>query len=101
MDQNNGTQAKISQEETRTLLTTDLGAVPLLLTRTFFRDLTLQMGTTIRIMEDHMINVEISISTETMETNLEMDLSTIRMKTGKTMVDFLVLHRLTGEIFAN
>ena len=65
MDQNNGPEAKISKKETRTLLTTDLGAVPLLLTRTFLRDLTLQMGTTIRIMEDHTINAEISTSTET------------------------------------
>ena len=56
MDQNNGPEAMISKEETGTLLTTDLGAVPFLLTKTFLRDLTLQMRTTIRITEDHTIN---------------------------------------------
>ena len=35
LDRNNGLEVKISKEETRTSLTTDLGAVPLLLTRNF------------------------------------------------------------------
>ena len=49
-------------------------------------------------MEDHMINAEISTSKEAMETNLELNLSAIRMETGETMEDFLVLHQLKGEI---
>ena len=32
-----------------------------------------------------------------MEPDIEKDLSTIRMETGETMEDFLVLHRLKGE----
>ena len=40
MDQNNGPEAKIFKQEARTLTTTDLGAVLLLLTRTFLRDIT-------------------------------------------------------------
>ena len=99
MDQNNEPEAKVSKEETRALLTTDLGTVPLLLTRIFLQDLTLQMGTLIRIMEDHTINAEVSTSTEAMETNLEMDLLAIRMETGETVEDFAVLLWLKGEIF--
>ena len=93
MDQNNGLEAKISREETRTLLMIDL-EVPLPLTRISLQDQTLPMGITIRTVEDHMINAQTSHSTETTETDLEMDLSTIRMGTGETMETFLVPHRL-------
>ena len=98
MNQNNGLEVMISKEETRTLLTIDLGRVPPLPTRTSLQDQTLHMGITIRTMEDHMINAQINHSIETMETDLEMDLSTIRMETGETMETFLVLHRLKGEV---
>ena len=94
MDQNNGLEAKISKGETRTLLTRELGESPLLLTRISLQDQTLLMGITIRAMEDHMITAQTHHATETMETDLEMDLSTIRMGTGGTMETFLVLHRL-------
>ena len=94
MDQNNGPEAKISIEETRTLPTTDSGDVPLLLTRISLQGRFLYMGATIRIMEDHMINVQISRSLETMEIDLEIDFSTTRKGTGETMGIFLVLHRL-------
>ena len=57
------------------------------------------MGTANRIKGDHTINVEISFLTETMETNLEMDLSTIRMETGDTMENFFVHHRLKEETY--
>ena len=97
MDQNNGIEAKISKEEIRTLLTIDLGEVPLMPTRISLQDPTLQIGTTIRLLEDHMTNVQISQSIEAMKTDLEMNLSTIRMKTGETMETFLVLHRPKGE----
>ena len=97
MDQNNGLKAMIFKEETRTLLTIDLGEVPLLLTRISLQDQTSQMGITIRTMEDHMINAQVNRSIETIETGLEMDLSTIRVETGETMESFLVLHRPKGE----
>ena len=97
MDQNNGLEAKISKGETRTLLTIALGEVPLMPTRISLRDPTLHIGTTIRIMEDHMTKAQISHSIEAMETDLEMNLSTIRMETGETMELFLVLRRLKEE----
>ena len=96
MDQNNGLKAKISKEKTRTLLSIDLGEVPLMPTRISLQDPTLHIGTTIQIMEDHMTNAQISHSKEAMETHLEKNLSTIRMKTGETVETFLVLHRLEG-----
>ena len=97
--QNNGLEAKISKEETRTLPTIDLEEVPILVTRISLRDQTLHMGTTIRIMEDHMINAQISHSIEVTEIDLGMDLSTIRMGIGVAMETLLVLHQLKGETF--
>ena len=55
----------------------------------------LHIGTTIRMMEDHYTNAQISHSIEAMETNLEMNLSTI--ETGGTRETFLVPHRPQGE----
>ena len=98
MDRNNGLEAKISKEETRTLPTRDLGEVPLMPSKTSLEDPTLPIGTTIRIMQDHMTNAQISHSMEAMETNLEVNLSTIRMEAGETIEFFLVLHRHKGEI---
>ena len=69
MDQNNGLEAKISKGETRILLTIDLAEHLLLPTGIYLQDQTLHMGKTIRIMEDRMVNAEISHSTETMEIN--------------------------------
>ena len=91
MDQNNGLEANISKGETRILLTIDLGEHLLLPTRIYLQDQTLHMGITIRIMEDRMINAKICHSTETMETDLETDLSTTRMGTGETKEFLLVL----------
>ena len=98
MDQNNGLEAKLSKGEARILPTIDSRELHLLATRFSSQDQTLHMGITIRIKEDRMINAKISNSTETMEIDLEMDLSTIRMGTGETMETFLVLHRLKEEI---
>ena len=75
MDQNNGLEAILSKGEIRILLTIDLGENLLLPTRIFLQDQTLHMGLTIRIMEDRMINAKISHVTETMEIDLETDLS--------------------------
>ena len=94
MAQNNGLEAKISKGETRVLLTIDLGEHLLLPTRISLQDQTLHMGITIRIMEDRMINAKISHSTETMEINLETDLSTTRMGSGETREIYLVFRRL-------
>ena len=87
----------ISKEETRSTITMDLGEIPPLLTRVSLQGQTLQMGTTVRTTEDHMINAQISRSIETIEIDLERDLSTTRMGTGETMEIFPVLHRLKGE----
>ena len=97
MDQNNGLEAKIFEEETGTLPTIVLGEVPLMPTRVSLQDPTLHIGTTIRMTEDHMTNAQISHSIEAMETGPELKLSTIRMGTGGTMEIFLVPHRLQGE----
>ena len=97
MDQNNGLEAKASKGETRFLRTIDLGEHLSLPTRIYLQDQTLHMGITIRIIEDRMINAEISQSTETMEIDLETDLSTTRMGTGETMEVYFVLRRLKEE----
>ena len=94
MDQNNGLEAKISKGETRILLMIDLGEHLLLPTRIYLQHQILQVGITIRLMEDRMINAKISHSTEMMETDLETDLSTTRMGTGEAIEIFLVLRRL-------
>ena len=98
MDQNNGLEAKISIEEIRTLLTIDLGEVPLMPTRVSLLDATLHIGTTLRMIEDHVTNAQINRSIEAMETDDEMDLSTFRMGIGETKEIFLVLHRSKGGI---
>ena len=97
MDLKNGLDAKISKGDARILLTIDSREHLLLPTRIFIQDQTLHMGITIRIMEDRMINAKISHLTETMEIDLETDLSTTRMGTGQTKEIFLVLRRLKGE----
>ena len=99
MDQNNGLEAKISKEGTRTTITTDLRENPPLPIRNSLQGPTLHMGTTDRTTEDHMINAQIRRSIETMEIDLEMNLSTTRMGTGETMENFPVLHRFKGETF--
>ena len=50
-------------------------------------------------MGDPLINVEISHLIQTMELDLEMDLSITRMGTGDQMQTFLVHHRLKEETF--
>ena len=97
MDQNNGLEAKISKEETRTLLRIDLGEVPLLCTRISPQDPTLHIVTTIRILEYQIFNAQISHSIEAMQTDLEMNPLTIRMEAGERMETFLVFRRLQGE----
>ena len=97
MDQNNGLEAKTSKEETRTTITMDLAELTLLPVRVFLQVQPSHMGTTLRTMEDHMINAQISRLIETMEIDLEMDLSTIRTRTGATMAIFPVLLRLKGK----
>ena len=45
-----------------------------------------------------MINAQINHSTETVEKDRQMGLSTIRIKAGNTLEKFLVLHWIKGEI---
>ena len=66
-------------------------------TRISLQDPTLHIGTTIRIMEGHMTNAQISHSIEVRENDLEMNLPAIRMETGGTMTTSLVLRRLKEE----
>ena len=97
MDQNNGLEAKITEEETRTTPTKDLGEVPLLFTRTSPDDPTSHMGTAIQKSQIILINAQNNHSIGMMETDLEMDLSATRMRTAETMETFPVLHQLKGE----
>ena len=98
MDQTKGLETRISKEETRTKLTMGLGEIPPILIRISLQDQTSRMGITIRIIKEHMINAQINHSKETMEIDLEIDLSTIRMETGEKMENIIVLHRPKGEI---
>ena len=97
MDQNNGLEAKISKEETRTLPMINSGEVPLIASKNSLQDPTLHIGTAVRMIEDHLINAQISHLIKTMETDPDMNLSTIRMGTGGTMGAFLVLHQIQEE----
>ena len=97
MDQKIGLEAMISQEETRTTLTKDLREILGFFHRNFSPRPNFAYANNIRTMEDHMINAKISHSIETMEVDLEMHFSTIRMESGETMGTFLVLHRIQGE----
>ena len=96
MDRNNGLEVSISEEETTTIITTDL-EVPPIIAKIYLPDQTPHMGLTAKTMKDHLINAQISHSIETMEIYLEMDLLTTRMGTGETMETFLVPHRLKEE----
>ena len=97
MDQNNGPEAKIFKDETRTLAMIDSGEVPLIATKISLQDPALHIETTVRTIDDHLINAQISHSIETMETDPDMNLSTTRMGTGGTMGTFLVLHQIQEE----
>ena len=97
MDQNNGLEAKISKEETRTLSMIDSREIPLIATKISLQDPTLHRGTTVRMIDDHFFNAPISHSIETMETDPDLKLSTTRMGTGGTMETFLVLHQIQEE----
>ena len=79
MHQNNGLEAKFSKEGIRITIRIDLLEIFPHLIGIFLHDQTSHMGITIRTMEDYMVNAQINHSLETIETYLEMDLSTIRM----------------------
>ena len=93
MDQKNGLPAKISKEEIRISVMMDFPEILPYLIRIFHQGQTSHVGKTFRGLGDHMINAKTSHSIEAME----MQLSTIRMKTGETVETFLVLHRLQGD----
>ena len=97
MDRNNGLEARISREETTSIIRTGLGETRQIITRTSLRSQTSHMRTIVQTTEDHMSNAKISNSIEMTEIDLGMVLSTTRMGTGETMESFLVLHRLKGE----
>ena len=97
MDQNNGPEAKTFKDGTRTLAMIDSGEVPLIATKISLQDPTLLIETTVRTIDDHLINAQISHSIETMEPDPDMNFSTTRMGTGGTMGTFLVLHQIQEE----
>ena len=97
MDQNNGPEAKIFKDEIRTLAMIDSGEVRLIATKISLQDPTLHIETTIRTIDDHLINDQISHLIETMETDPDMNFPTTRMGTGGTMGTFLVLHQIQEE----
>ena len=90
MGQNNGLGAKTSKRGIRITKIMDLQEIFPYLIRIVLSDQTSHMGTTIRKLEDHMINAQISHLIKTMEIDLEMDLSTMRNGTGETVANFLV-----------
>ena len=75
----------------------DSGEVPPIATKISLQDPTLHIGTTVRMIENHLMNAQISHLIETMETNPDMNLSTTRMGTGRTMETFLVLDQIQEE----
>ena len=79
-------------------MTMDLGEIRTIITTTSPQDQTSHMGIIAQTMEDPLINAQISHLKETMEIDLEMDLSTTRMGTDETMDIFLIPHRTKGEI---
>ena len=97
MDHNSEIDANISKGGTRITPTIDSGKIPPLLNRVSLQGQTSPMGTTIQTTEDHMISAQISPSIETMEIDVEMNLSTTRMGTSETMEVSPVLHRFQGE----
>ena len=101
MAENNGPEAKIFKDETRTLAMIDSGEVHLITTKISLQDPTLHIETTVRTIDDHLINAQISHLIETMETDPDMNLSTTRMGTGGTMETFLVLHQIQEETSQN
>ena len=85
---NNGLEARISREETKILITTSLGEIPPIITRTSVADRTSHMRIIVQILEDQLINAQISHLTETMKIDLEMDLLATQMGIGGTMEIF-------------
>ena len=94
IDWSNGLEAKNSKEETTTIITMGLREIPPIITRISLQDQTSHIRIIAQTIEDHMTNAQISQSIEAIETDLEMNLSTIRMETGETMENFFVPHRL-------
>ena len=85
MDRNNGLEAKVSKEETRTTIMMDSGELPPPNIKVSLQGQSLHMGTIVRTTEDHMISSQNTHSIETMEIDLVMELLTTRIGTGETM----------------
>ena len=98
MDQNNGLEAKFWKQETRTALIMELREIPAQLIKNSPPDQTSQIRTTIRILEDYMINAQTGHSVQAMEIDPEIGVSTMGMEAGETMETSLVLHRLVEEV---
>ena len=64
--------------------------------KTFLIDLVPIMGKTTRTVEDHLTDDQINSPTETMETELIMGISIVKVELGETMEIFLARHLDTG-----
>ena len=91
------TRGQDFQRRTRILPMIDSGEVPLITTKISLQDPILHIGTTVRMIEDQLTNAQISHLIETMEADPDMNLSTTRLGTGRTMETFLVLHQIQEE----
>ena len=97
MDHNNGLEVRIFKEETTTLITMGLGGIPPKITKISLQDQTSHMEIIAQTMRDPLSHAKTSHLIQTMETDLEMDLSITRMGTGDQMETFLVHHRFKEE----
>ena len=75
----------------------DSGEVALTASKISLQDPTLHIGTTVRMIKDHLTNAQISHLIEAMETDPDLNLSTTRTGTGGTMETFLVLRKFQEE----
>ena len=97
MDHNDGVEARTSKEEIRITKMMDLQEVFPQLFRISLHGQISHVEIPIRTIDDQMTNSQISLSIQAIETDLEMDLLTIKLETGETMAIFPVLHRLKGK----
>ena len=88
MDQNNGPEANVSKDGTRSTIEMDLQEIFPHLTRIALQGQTSHMRITIRTMEDHMISAQISFPIEAMKIGPEIDLSLFKMGHGETTETF-------------
>ena len=93
------TRGQDFQRKNQNFTNDDSGEVLLMTTKISLQDPTLHIGTTVRMIEDHLTNAQINHSMEMTETDPDTNLPTTRMGTGETMEIFLALHQIQEETF--